>query len=200
MVVVIDVVKEPTREAVFTALVVNDDVLDFDRVAERLPVDEILDVLLTEELADTVRERTVVLETRGDRDKLGVPVLVREALVVIVIVGVCDPVLDALELNVEDLVGIGTAVDDADPVIDGVLLDDVVILAIVVRVIEPDFVRVAEGVFVANPLYVEKAEDEDVTDCVLVLTKEPLLKAEAVTVFVQRFEADVVIETVDVFD
>jgi hypothetical protein len=200
MVVVIDVVKEPTREAVFTALVVNDDVLDFDRVAERLPVDEILDVLLTEELADTVRERTVVLETRGDRDKLGVPVLVREALVVIVIVGVCDPVLDALELNVEDLVGIGTAVDDADPVIDGVLLDDVVILAIVVRVIEPDFVRVAEGVFVANPLYVEKAEDEDVTDGVLVLTKEPLLKAEAVTVFVQRFEADVVIETVDVFD
>ena len=152
MVVVIELVKEPTSEAVFTALVVNEAVLDFDRVAERLPVDEILDVLLTEELADTVRERTVVLETRGDRDKLGVPVLVREALVVIVCVGVCEPVRDALELNVEDLVGMGAAVDDADPVIDVVLLDDVVPLAIGVRVIEPDFVRVAEGVFVANPL------------------------------------------------
>jgi hypothetical protein len=200
MVVVIDVVKEPIREAVFTALVVNEAVLDFDRIAERLPVDEILDVLLTEELADTVIERTVVLETRGDRDKLGVPVLVREALIVIVSVGVCDPVLDALELNVEDLVGTGAAVDDADPVIEGVLLDDVVPLVIDVRLIEPDFVQVPEFVFVANPLYVEKAEDDDVTEGDLVLTKDPLLKAEAVTVFVQRFEAEAVIETVDVFD
>ena len=200
MVVVIELVKEPTSEAVFTALVVNEAVLDFDRVAERVPVEETVDVLLTEELADTVVERTVVLETRGDRDKLGVPVLVREPLVVIVSVGVCDPVLDALELNVEDLVGTGAAVDDADPVIEGVLLDDVVPLAIGVRVIEPDFVRVPEFVFVANPLYVEKAEDEDVTDTVLVLTKDLLMKADPVTVFVQRFEAEAVIETVDVFD
>jgi hypothetical protein len=140
MVVVIDVVKEPTREAVFTALDVNDAVLDFDRLTERLPVDETVDVLLTEELAVSVTERMAVLETRGDTDKLGVPVLVRDALAVVVSVGVCDPVLDGLELNVDDLVGIGAAVDDVEAVIDGVLLDDVVILAIVVRVIEPDFV------------------------------------------------------------
>ena len=126
--------------------------------------------------------------------------LVREPLVVIVIVGVCDPVLDTLELNVADLVGRGAAVDDADPVIDGVLLDVVVILAIVVVVTNPEFVSVIEFVFVANTLYVEKADDDDVTDGVLVLTKEPLLKAEPVTVFVPRFEADVVIEIIDVFD
>jgi hypothetical protein len=159
-----------------------------------------VDVLLIDEVAVCVRERTLDLEARADTDKLGVSLLVREALVVIVSVGVCDTVLDSLELNVVDLVGIGAAVDDVDAVIDGVLLDDLVILAIGVRVIEPDFVRVPEFVFVANPLYVEKAEDEDVTDSVLVLTKDPLLKAEAVTVFVKRFEADDVIETVDVFD
>ena len=112
----------------------------------------------------------------------------------------CDPVLDTLELNVADLVGRGAAVDDADPVIDGVLLDVVVILAIFVVVTNPDFVSVIEFVFVANTLYVEKADDDDVTDGVLVLTKEPLLQAEPVTVFVPRFEADVVIEIIDVFD
>jgi len=67
-------------------------------------------------------------------------VLVREALVDIVSVGVCVPELDSLELTVEDLVGIGAAVDDADPLIDTVLLDDVVTLAIVVIVTTPELV------------------------------------------------------------
>jgi len=67
-------------------------------------------------------------------------VLVREALVDIVSVGVCVPDLDSLELTVEDLVGIGAAVDDADPLIDTVLLDDVVTLAIVVIVTTPELV------------------------------------------------------------
>jgi len=67
-------------------------------------------------------------------------VLVREALVDIVSVGVCVPDLDSLELTVEDLVGIGAAVDDADPLIDAVLLDDVVTLAIVVIVTIPELV------------------------------------------------------------
>ena len=66
--------------------------------------------------------------------------LVREALVDIVSVGVCVPDLDSLELTVEDLVGIGAAVDDADPLIDTVLLDDVVTLAIVVIVTTPELV------------------------------------------------------------
>ena len=66
--------------------------------------------------------------------------LVREALVDIVSVGVCVPELDSLELTVEDLVGIGAAVDDADPLIDTVLLDDVVTLAIVVIVTTPELV------------------------------------------------------------
>lgn len=66
--------------------------------------------------------------------------LVREALVDIVSVGVCVPDLDSLELTVEDLVGIGAAVDDADPLIDAVLLDDVVTLAIVVIVTIPELV------------------------------------------------------------
>jgi hypothetical protein len=67
-------------------------------------------------------------------------VLVREALVDIVSVGVCVPDLDSFELTVEDLVGIGAAVDDADPLIDTVLLDDVVTLAIVVIVTTPELV------------------------------------------------------------
>jgi hypothetical protein len=79
-----------------------------------------VDVLLTDELAVPVVEINAVLETREDIDVIGVPVVVREALVLDVRVGVCEPVLDALEVKETDLVENDLGVDTVVLVTDNV--------------------------------------------------------------------------------
>lgn len=79
-----------------------------------------MDVLLTDELAVPVVEINAVLETREDIDVIGVPVVVREALVLDVRVGVCEPVLDALEVKETDLVENDLGVDTVVLVTDNV--------------------------------------------------------------------------------
>jgi len=115
-------------------------------------------------------------------------------------VGVCEPVLDALELNETDLVENGLAVEDTDPVTVIVGVRVVVIVSVPVYDMIPDFVSIIEIVFVDESLLIAETEADGVTETVLVLIKDPLVEAESVTVFVTKFDADDVVEPVDVLD
>ena len=140
------------------------------------------------------------MEIRGDIDKLGVPVLVREALVLDVNVGVCDPVLDALEVNENDFVENDVGVDIVDLVNDIVALSSVVELTAPVFDTVPELVSDTESVFVRESLDIPETDTDGVIETVRVLVKERLMKAVPVTVFVPRLDPDDVIEPVDVFD